>query len=437
MAKTVEFISRAAKSIKGTVYVPGDKSISHRALIFASLASGRSTITNLLNSADCLSTMRCFQDLGVSIVSDKGLITVEGVGTSGLKEPKNILDVGNSGTTLRTLPGVLAGQDFISILTGDESIRSRPMGRIIGPLREMGAEIVGRDGDRLAPIAIKGKRLKGISYTTPVASAQVKTSILLAGLFANGVTTVTEKYQSRDHTERFFEFFEIDYKKEIGDASEVSISVEGGQHFKGADMIVAGDISSAAFFIAAALIADDGDLSIVDVGLNPTRIGILEVLEQMGAKIEVTDQKIFTNEPVGTIRIRNQELKATKIGGPIIPRIIDELPILAVIASQARGETIVTDAAELRVKESDRIEKLTMELRKMGVDIEERDDGFIVSGPTELKGAVVDSHHDHRLAMSLAIAGTIASGETVIRNSQSIDVSYPGFESTLDRITEH
>ena len=432
----MELITRAAKKIEGTVYVPGDKSISHRAITFASLAKGRSCIKNLLSSADCLSTMGCFKDLGVKIVNDKELTRIEGVGISGLKEPKNILNVGNSGTTLRTLPGILAGQDFLSILTGDDSIRSRPMDRIINPLREMGAEIVGRGGDKFAPIAIKGRRLKGISYTTPVASAQVKTSLLLAGLYANGTTTVTEKYQSRDHTERFFDFFEIAYKKQVGAAGEVSISLEGGQSFKGADIIIAGDISSAAFFIAAALIAEDAELLIVDVGLNPTRIGILEVLQQMGAEIEITDQKDFANEPVGTLRIRNQKLRATEIGGSIIPRVIDELPIIAVIASQADGETIIKDAAELRVKESDRIGKLTMELRKMGVDIEERDDGFIVNGPTDLKGAVVDSHNDHRLAMTLAIAASRAEGETVIRNSESINVSYPGFESTLNRITK-
>lgn len=424
-----------AGRIEGTVFVPGDKSISHRALIFAALAEGTSNIANLLTAADCLSTLECLRNLGVEIELFGTQVRVRGVGLKGLREPADVLNVGNSGTTLRILPGVLAGQNFFSVLTGDASVRSRPMDRIIIPLRRMGADIRGRTGDSRAPIAISGRQLTGILYATPVASAQIKTSVLLAGLLAEGETSVTESHQSRDHTERFFDFLEIENRRRSGPDGEATISVTASS-YKARDMIVAGDISSAAFFIAAGLLVAKSELLIVDVGLNPTRIGILEVLQMMGAEIEITDQKVLANEPVGTLLVRSLALKSVEIAGALIPRVIDELPVLAVLATQAEGQTIVKDAAELRVKESDRIANLTKELKKMGARIEEREDGFAIDGPTLLRGAVVDSHGDHRLAMSLAVAGLIAKGETNIQNADCIAISYPNFETTLRGIAK-
>lgn len=423
-----------ATRLKGTIFVPGDKSISHRALIFAALAEGETSITNLLTAADCLSTLECLRQLGVPIERNESTVKVKGVGLRGLREPNNILDAGNSGTAIRVLPGILAPQNFLSVLTGDDSLRCRPMGRIVAPLRLMGADIHGRSNNSRAPIVIVGTPLKAISYTTPVASAQVKTALLLAALFADGMSEISESRQSRDHTERFFEYLGISFQREQDGDGKVKLSLSGQDGYKARDMIVAGDISSAAYFIAAGLLVGDSELFIADVGLNPTRLGILETLQNMGADIEVVEQKVFANEPVGTLRVRSQGLKATEIAGAIIPRLIDELPIIAVIATQAEGRTIVKDAAELRVKETDRITYLVSELKKMGAKIEARPDGFIIDGPTPLRGALLDSHGDHRLAMSLAVAGLVAKGETVIQNSESISISYPSFETTLSNI---
>ncbi|HEX21625.1 MAG TPA: 3-phosphoshikimate 1-carboxyvinyltransferase, partial [Actinobacteria bacterium] len=327
-------------------------------------------------------------------------------------------------------------QSFFSILTGDDSLRSRPMDRIIEPLRLMGADIYGRSNNSRAPIAIIGQSLKPISYLTPVASAQVKTALLFAAMYAEGKSEITENRQSRDHTERFFEYLSIDFQRTEAGGGKVKISLSNQGNYKARDIIVAGDISSAAYFIAAGLLVKGSEITIVDVGLNPTRIGILEVLQNMGTEIEVLEQKVLANEPVGTLFIKSQALAATEIGGAIIPRLIDELPIIAVLATQAEGRTIVKDAAELRVKETDRITYLVSELRKMGAKIEGQADGFIIDGPTSLRGAVVDSHGDHRLAMSLAIAGLIAKGETIIQNAECISISYPQFEATLKRIIE-
>jgi len=424
----------SAPELKGTIFVPGDKSISHRALIFAALAEGKTSITNLLTAADCLSTLSCLRRLGVPIERRDSQVLVDGVGLRGLKEPDNFLDAGNSGTAIRILPGVLAGQNFLSILTGDGSLRSRPMGRIIEPLRLMGADIHGRSDNSRAPIAIVGRSLKPISYATPVASAQVKTALLLAALFADGISEITESRQSRDHTERFFEYLSIDFKRESESDGKVKLTLAGQTGYEARDIIVAGDISSAAYFIAAGLLVKGSELFIADVGLNPTRIGMLEVLQNMGAVIEVVEQKLFANEPVGTLLVKSQHLGSAKIGGAVIPRLIDELPVIAVLATQAEGQTIIKDAAELRVKETDRITCLVSELSKMGAKIEAQSDGFIIDGPTQLHGAVVDSHGDHRLAMSLAIAGLVAEGETVIQNAESISISYPQFEETLRRL---
>ena len=432
----MELRVKKAKRILGTLYPPGDKSISHRALMLAAMAEGKTHIANLLTSGDCLSTVGCLRALGVKIEIKGTEAVVYGCGVAGFKEPRQVLNVGNSGTTIRVLPGILVGQDFLTILTGDASICSRPMGRIIEPLTKMGGRIWGKDGNSKAPMAIRGGKLKGIDYLTKVASAQVKTSILLAGLQAQGRTVVTQPSLSRDHTERLFNYLEVNCQSKVEEDGRSVTSIEGGQSFKAKDILVAGDISSAAYFIAAALILPKSELQVIDVGINPTRLGLFEVLEKMGANLLSSKQKLVSGEPVASLKVESQKLSGVKISGSIIPRLIDELPVLAVIATQAQGETEVRDASELRVKETDRISLLVKELRKMGALIAELPDGFIVNGPVELKGAVVDSHGDHRLAMSLAIAGLLAEGETIINQAECIPISYPNFSQVLQSVAE-
>jgi 3-phosphoshikimate 1-carboxyvinyltransferase len=427
----MDLVIEPAKSIKGTIKVPGDKSISHRALIIGSLAEGTTLVNGFLNSADCISTLACLRNLGVDIRTTSPTdIEVEGVGLFGFKEPESILDVGNSGTTLRILPGVLAGQSFASALTGDQSVRRRPIDRIINPLRQMGADISAVD-DSYAPITIVGKTLHGISYELPVASAQVKTAVLLAGLLAEGETSVGEKSVTRDHTEKMLDFFGADVTQENGE-----ITVKGKRTLSGSHLLVPGDISSAAFFVVAALLARNSSLTIQGVGVNPTRLGAIEALIEMGARIDQLNWFSQANEPRADLVVHTSPLGAVTIEGDTIPRLIDELPILAVAATQAEGVTTVAGAKELRIKETDRIAAIVSELSKMGAAVEEKGDGFVVSGPSQLRGAVVNSFGDHRMAMALAVAGLVAEGKTVVTGSECIDVSFPVFEQVLRNVVQ-
>ncbi|CAM3885799.1 3-phosphoshikimate 1-carboxyvinyltransferase [Mesobacillus zeae] len=419
-------------SLSGTINVPGDKSISHRAVMFGSIATGRTTVENFLPGEDCLSTISCFQKLGVRIRQEGTSVTVEGPGIEGLQEPKEILDVGNSGTTIRLLMGILAGRPFHSILAGDESIAKRPMTRVVRPLAEMGATIDGRMGGEYTPLSIKGGALKGIGYTLPVASAQVKSAILLAGLQSDGITTVVEPEKTRDHTERMIRMFggrvEADGK---------SVSVEGGQKLTGTHVLVPGDISSAAFFLAAASIVPDSTVVLQNVGLNPTRTGIIDVLGMMGADMDICGQPESSSEPSGSITVKTAGLRGTVIEGGLIPRLIDEIPIIALIATQAEGRTVIKDAKELKVKETNRIDTVVTELRKLGADIEASEDGMVIHGGTPLHGGTVSSHGDHRIGMMLAIAALISKGEVYLEDSEAINVSYPTFFEHLQSLTVH
>lgn len=421
-----------ASNFKGEFSPPPDKSISHRAVIFSSLSNGKSVIKNFLKAEDPLSTVRAFRSLGVNI-EDKGqYLLVEGKGINGLEEPDNVIDCGNSGTTIRLLSGVLSGNPFFSVLSGDESLRKRPMSRVIKPLRQMGAEIMARDDDRYPPLAIKGKKLQPIRYTMQIASAQVKSAILLAGLYAEGETEVIEPLKSRDHTERMLPSFGAELKIEGS-----SIRIKGLPKLSGTEIYVPGDFSSAAFFIVGALLISNSDITIREVGINPTRTGLLDALKKMGANIEVYNIKNLCGEPVADIHCKGKaDLKAINISGEKIPALIDEFPILCVAATQAIGTTTIRGAKELRVKESDRISSMTTELRKMGAEIEEFEDGLSIRGKTELKGAFLESHGDHRVAMALSIAAIIAEGTTSINNVSSVNISFPRFFELLKKLTK-
>jgi 3-phosphoshikimate 1-carboxyvinyltransferase len=422
----MRMIIRKAKGLSGRGKVPGDKSISHRALLLGAIAEGETRIRNFLPAADCLATLACVQALGVEVerVSETELI-VHGQGLHGLAEPNDILDCARSGTTMRLLAGILAGQPFYSVLTGSEQLRQRPMGRIVEPLRRMGATVLGRDDGRLPPLTILGGNLHGIEYRLPVASAQVKSAILLAGLYADGPTTVHEPGPARDHTERMLAAMSANIQYPIS-----SIRVQSSK-LSSLDIVVPGDVSSAAYFIAAACLVPGSEVIIEGVGVNPTRTGFVDVLREMGADILVENQCEVSGEPIADVIVEAGALRGIQVGGDQVPRMIDECTLLAVVASQAEGETVVRDAAELRVKETDRIAAIVAELRKLGACIEERADGFVVEGPASLRGTVVDSHGDHRLAMSLAIAGLVAEGETIIEGAECITDSFPGFEETL------
>ena len=416
-------------SLRGEMKVPGDKSISHRSLMFGAIANGETVIKGLLKGEDNMSTLKAFRAMGIGITEDEDTVVVEGKGLHGLSEPGDVLDAGNSGTTMRLMSGLLAGQSFYSVITGDQYLRLRPMKRVIEPLTQMGARIYGRDGGRLAPLSIVGTQLKGIAYNSPVASAQVKSSIILAGLYADGLTCVTEPVLSRDHTERMLAYFGVNL-----DRKGTTVSIEGGQELSAGEIIVPGDISSAAFFIVAALIIKGSELKIKDVGMNPTRTGIVDVLKAMGGDIRLEDERELAGEPVADIVVKSSHLKGVEIGGDLIPRLIDEVPVLAVAATMAEGKTTITGARELRVKESDRIKTVSTELRKFGVVIEELDDGMIIEGREALSGCDVNSYGDHRIAMAMAVAGLVADGETIIDGSEAIDVSFPGFFETLKGI---
>ncbi|HDP36420.1 MAG TPA: 3-phosphoshikimate 1-carboxyvinyltransferase [Candidatus Atribacteria bacterium] len=426
----MELVLEKVNQLKGNIFVPGDKSISHRSLILGSIAQGETRVYNLLNSLDCLSTLECMRALGVEINrGGNNSLKIEGKGLYGLEEPKDILDVGNSGTTIRLLAGLLSGQDFYSVLNGDASIRKRPMKRVVEPLRLMGADIWGRKNGQFAPLSVRGNKLNPLHYTLPVASAQVKSALLLAGLYATGETVIREPLSTRDHTERMLEIMQADLK-----ISHPEIKVMGGKELRGTDIFIPGDISSAAYFIAAASILEDSQITIRQVGVNPTRTGIIEILKKMKAKIETLNYQVKSNEPQADLKIEYSKLKGVEIKKKNIPFLIDELPLIAVVASQAQGKTVVSGARELRVKETDRIKAIVNELKKMGADIEEKKDGFIVTGPSRLKGAVCESYNDHRIAMSLAVAALLTEGKTVIKNSECIDISFPGFEKTLQKL---
>ena len=420
--------------LKGTVSVPGDKSISHRGIMFGSIADGTTEIHNFLPGADCLATIRCFRTLGIEIEQEGSTVTVHGKGLHGLSAPSHILDVGNSGTTTRLLSGILAGQPFESKLSGDESLNSRPMKRIIGPLTQMGADISSILHNGCAPLYIAPSRLHGIHYDSPVASAQVKSCILLAGLYADGETSVTEPGLSRNHTELMLKKFGADIRSVHDlDCSRTTAIIQPGRELHGQKLTVPGDISSAAYFIAAGLIVPDSEIRITNVGINPTRAGILKICEDMGARIELSNERTEGGEKIADITVRTSRLHGTVIEGDIIPALIDEIPVIAVMAAVAEGTTVIRDAAELKVKETDRIETVTDNLKAMGCDVTPTEDGMIINGG-KLKGASIHTLLDHRIAMAFSIAALAAEGRTRILDSKCVDVSYPAFYDTFEEL---
>jgi 3-phosphoshikimate 1-carboxyvinyltransferase len=415
--------------LAGKINIPGDKSISHRSVMFGAIANGTTTVTNFLKGEDCLSTISCFKELGVKIEEQGDTLVIEGKGWEHLTEPENVLNVGNSGTTIRLMLGLLSGRSFHSTFVGDESIAKRPMKRVILPLREMGAIIDGRKNGELTPISLRGGGLKPISYVLPVASAQVKSSLILAGLQAEGTTTIIEPARTRDHTERMIRQFGGQINTD-----GLTIKVTGPQELKGTHVKVPGDISSAAFFLAAGAIVPESKISLNDVGLNPSRTGIIDVLNNMGAKMTILPSKDDAFEPVGDISIESSTLNGTVIEGELIPRLIDEIPIIALLATQAKGQTVIKNAEELKVKETNRIDTVVEELLKLGADITATEDGMIINGPTKLHGGFVSSHGDHRIGMMLAIASLICTEEVTLENSAAIAVSYPNFFTDLAKL---
>lgn len=415
--------------LRGEVTIPGDKSVSHRSVMFGSIAHGTTEIHNYLQGADCLSTIACFQKMGIEIENRGNVVLVHGRGLHGLKKPGEILDCGNSGTTTRLISGILAPQSFDVVLTGDESIQKRPMKRIMEPLTQMGADIKSIRGNGCAPLQITGRPLAGINYTSKVASAQVKSAILLAGLYAEGKTSVTEPYVSRNHTEIMLRYFGADVQTE-----GTTAVIAPAEELYGNKVMVPGDISSAAFFIAAGLMVPDSEILIRHVGINSTRDGILHVCRAMGADLTLLHEQNDSGEPTADILVRSGVLHGTVIEGAVIPTLIDELPMIAAMACLAEGDTIIRDAAELKVKESNRLEVMVRNLSAMGADVEETEDGMIIHGGKPLHGAVIDSHLDHRIAMTFAVAGLCADGETEILGAECVNISYPGFYEDLGKL---
>ena len=418
-----------ARSIRGEITVPGDKSISHRAIMFGSIAQGVTTVRGFLRGEDNLATLNAFRAMGIGIEDDGEILRIGGKGLHGLTEPADVLDCGNSGTSMRLITGLLAGQRFFSVLTGDRYLRNRPMGRVIEPLSRMGGCIYGRAGGDKAPLAIVGKELEGIAYSSKVASAQVKSAILLAGLYASGETEVREPHLSRDHSERMLSHF--------GAAVETfggGVRVAGGRELTGREITVPGDISSAAFFLVAATIVPASELLIRGIGINPTRTGILDILIAMGADIELLDRREASGEPVADLLVRSGRLKGIEIGGDLVPRAIDEFPVICVAASLAEGRTVIRDARELRVKETDRIAAMAANLVSAGVEVVETEDGMEIIGCERLQGCVVDSRGDHRIAMSMLVAGLRASGPVTVNDVECIATSFPGFAELLEKV---
>ncbi len=420
-----------AKTLSGAIVLPGDKSISHRAVMLGSLAYGITRVEHFLSSADCLSTIAIFRAMGVHIEQKGDRLTIRGKGLNSLVQPRTILNAGNSGTTSRILMGLLAAQPFSCRMTGDRYLRRRPMKRVLSPLSQMGAKIKGSGDGGFLPVHLEGAKLKGITYELPVASAQVKSCLLMAGLFADGKTKVIEPVQTRDHTERMFNVFGIPHQKR-----RKSTTVKGPVHpFPGKKIQVPGDISSAAFFIVAGLIVPGAQLRLKNVGINPTRTGLIDVLKKMGGDIRVYPHPVKKGEePVADLIVRHSRLKAVPVGGDFVPRMVDEFPVFAVAATQAFGTTVVKNAEDLKVKESDRILMMTITLRKMGARIDPTPDGWVIQGPTHLNGTKVSSGGDHRIAMSLAVAGLVAVGSTTILDTENIQTSFPNFEKLLNQV---
>lgn len=424
-----KFIIHKVKKLSGCLRIPGDKSISHRAVMFGSLACGTTNIRNFLQSEDCLSTLESFRKMGIKIQRKGDKVTVFGKGLHGLKPSKSTLNANNSGTTTRLMLGILAAQPFTSTITGDESLCKRPMGRVAKPLRAMGASITGKYGGNYAPLTITGGKLKGINHKSKVASAQVKSAVLLAGLYADGKTCVTEPDKSRDHTERMLKYFGV----KVGVKGN-TVCVKSGQELRGKNIEVPGDISSAAFFIVAGLIAPNSKLVLKNVGINPTRTGVIEALKSMGANIKIINKRNMKFEPAADLIVESSKLRGSVIGGAIIPRLIDEIPVLAVAAAMAKGKTVFKDAGELRIKESDRIKTLCAELNKYGVKTKERKNGFVVVGSSRPKGTISLSHGDHRISMAMAVLALVAEGKSELKDTACIKTSFPEFFRLFKKI---
>ncbi|RII26855.1 MAG: 3-phosphoshikimate 1-carboxyvinyltransferase [Geobacter sp.] len=418
-----------ATTLQGEISVPGDKSISHRSIMLGSIARGETTVRGFLRGEDNISTLDAFRAMGVGVEDDGETLRIKGAGLHGLSEPADILDCGNSGTSMRLITGLLSGQRFFSVLTGDQYLRKRPMGRVIEPLGRMGATIFGRSGGDKAPLAIVGRELTGITHTSKVASAQVKSALMLAGLYADGTTTVTEPHLSRDHSERMFRYFGADVE-----TSNTTVSVRGGRELTGRDIVVPGDISSAAFFIVAALIVPGAELLIRGVGVNPTRTGVIDILVAMGGSIELLDRREVSGEPVADLLVRASRLKGIEIGGEVVPRAIDEFPVISVAAALAEGKTVLRDARELRVKETDRIAAMAANLRRSGVQVVETEDGMEITGTEKLQGCMAESFGDHRIAMSMLIAGLAAAGNVTVDDIDCIATSFPTFIELLEKV---
>lgn len=416
-------------SLHGTLTIPGDKSISHRSVMFGAIATGKTTVEGFLLGEDCLSTIDCFRKLGVKIGVEGTNVSIDSPGIEGWQEPTEVLYTGNSGTTTRLMLGILAGSTVHSVMTGDVSIGKRPMRRVIDPLRQMGAHITGRANGQYTPLAIQGTALQAIDYHMPVASAQVKSAVLLAGLRAEGTTIVREMEVSRDHTERMLRQFGAQVEEVDG-----VISLKGGQTLTGTHVSVPGDISSAAFFLVAGAICEDSKITLENVGINPTRDGIIEVLHNMGASLTLIPNEDSQSEPTATIIIETSTLRGTTIEGDIIPRLIDEIPILALLATQANGKTIIKDAEELKVKETDRITAVVDELKKLGANIEATKDGMIIEGPTPLRSASLKTYGDHRIGMMGAVAALITDGAVTLDDAECIAVSYPSFFEHVEEV---
>jgi len=420
---------KPASSVRGEIIVPGDKSISHRSIMLGAIANGITTVRGFLRGEDNLSTMHAFRAMGVEIDDDGETVKITGRGLYGLKEPGDVLDCGNSGTTIRLITGLLSGQSFFSVVTGDQYLRKRPMKRVVEPLTLMGARISGRKGGTLAPLAIDGGSLQGIAYQSPVSSAQIKSSIMLAGLYAAGETSVSEPSLSRDHSERMFQLFGASLVR-----GDKAVTVRGGVELKGQEVIVPGDISSAAFFMVAALITPHSELLIKNVGVNPSRTGIIDILQSMGGDIQLLDQREVSGEPVADILVRSSRLKGISISGAVVPRAIDEFPAICVAAAVAEGVTVVRDARELRVKETDRITAMADNLRKLGITVTESEDGMDITGSEQLLGGTVDSCGDHRIAMSMSVAALVASSAITVTDIACVATSFPTFFPLLENV---
>jgi len=424
---------KACKGLQGSLQVQGDKSISHRVAMFGALAHGKTMIEGFLPADDCLRTLWALEAMGVRVDRvDETSFVIQGAGPVGLREPEVVLDLGNSGTGIRLLLGMVSGNTFFSVLTGDNSLRRRPMERVVDPLRKMGADITGRQGGRLAPLAVQGRALHGIEYSLPVPSAQVKSAILFAGFSAEGTTSIIETQPTRDHTERLLRGFGGRI-----DTEGTTIRIWGEQRLEGQHVVVPGDLSSAAFFLVGGSIVPNSDIFIQNVGINPTRTGILDALMGMGADITLEDQKEISGELIANIRVRSASLKGFTLPKEWIPRIIDEIPVLCIAAACAEGETLIQGAGELRVKESDRISAMAEGLRRIGIEIEEFPDGLRVLGKRSIKGGWVESYGDHRVAMSFLIAGLVAEGEIVVGGTGCIDTSFPKFTPLLKGLMIH